>query len=75
MMQKKYFLYYADGSWEDGNVGLEQFDKLSDALAWINARGRCGTSLAVDRYTLIYGTRVPLEPQKIVTEIGVPEDW
>jgi len=73
MNNKKWFVYYHDGYFEDGGLGLLTFDSEKEALQKIEERLMEGESNLED-YILIYGEQLTLYPKKTIVKI-LPEPY
>ncbi len=69
----KWFLFFHDGYFEDGDLGLRIFDSEKEALENIEERLEMADSSLSD-YTLIYGRKLTLLPQKTIIKIQ-PEPY
>lgn len=65
----RFFVYYTDDYAEMGGVGLEYFEKLQDALDWIEARMKGKAEPSLDNYRLIEGEVVEIEPAEVIVKL------
>lgn len=68
-MGLKIFVYYADGYFENGDVGFESFSSSEAAEAFISERMSKDPKRTLDMYTVIEGTERKLETIKVVTKV------
>jgi hypothetical protein len=65
-MEKAFFVYYSDGHYELGGVGLESFVSEKDVTDFIETRmrevARHGGMPSVDSYTVIRGRIMEVVP-------------
>lgn len=65
-----WYVFYEDDWCDNGGVGLEKFEELPGALAFIEKRMAAEPGeRPLDRYTLIEGHEAPLKPLTVVTKI------
>ena len=67
----KYFVYYDDGYYDNGDVGLKSFETVKEATNFIDERlNDASEPDLTNDYTLICGREIKLESQ-VVTKVGI----
>jgi len=67
----RYFVYYDDGYYDDGCVGLQYFDTREKALLFIEGRMNVNQQRHLNNYLLIEGKVLVLRPVEVVTKLAV----
>jgi hypothetical protein len=65
----KYFVYYNDGCYENGDVGFNEFDNIDTALNFISERISADSSREISDYALIEGKERKLKAVQLITKI------
>ena len=68
------FVYYEDGHYDDGDVGIQEFEDDSHgekALAFIEQRRSNIPSAGISAYKLIIGKQQKLEAVQVVTKLRI----
>lgn len=70
---KKVFVYYADGHYGNGDVGLAEFDHREEAEQFIAKRMSDGDDRTLENYTVIEGLQLLLRAAEIVKVIRLDD--
>jgi hypothetical protein len=67
----KYFVYHNDGYYDDGGVGIEDFNTQDNALTFIESRMRADPQRHLNNYLLVEGKVLVLKPVEVITKLTV----
>jgi len=66
----KWFVYYCDGYFDDGDVGFEEFDDELDAIKFIEERIAMNKS-STENYKVVQGFLKNIEPVEVVSKVKI----
>ena len=65
----KYWVYYHDGGYEDGCIGLVKYDTKSDVIKFIEKRMAMADNPSLRDYTVIEGYGIEIEEVERITKV------
>ena len=72
--EMKTFVYYEDDYPDNGGIGLEQFDSIGGAEAFIIQRMKSGDKRELGHYRVIVGREWKICPVTVVTRFEIKEE-
>lgn len=68
---QKVFVYYNDGYYSDGDVGISVFESRKDAQEFIQHRMSIDPSRKLDNYMVIEGMKMHLTTVEVVKKVMI----
>lgn len=69
----KWYVYYSDGYYDNGDVGLETFDEPKEVKEFIEKRLKKSEQPNPDNYKVVWGTEYNVITEEIAIKVFIEE--